>query len=93
MASLLGKPPPHLIDLNLWKLTPDVVWVKDMSLVTPVPDGEKVTSDRYVNLSYFTIEYIIPPRARLVTSSSLVPLKTHRVGQRWTLNLSRGETS
>ncbi|GFT50717.1 transposon Ty3-I Gag-Pol polyprotein [Trichonephila clavipes] len=31
--------------------------------------------------------------ACLVTSSSPVPLKTHRVGQRCTLNLSRGETS
>ncbi|GFV94740.1 uncharacterized protein TNCV_3864631 [Trichonephila clavipes] len=29
----------------------------------------------------------------LFTSSSPVPLKTHRVGQRYTLNLSRGETS
>ncbi|GFV31267.1 uncharacterized protein TNCV_1640191 [Trichonephila clavipes] len=31
--------------------------------------------------------------ACLVTSSSPVPLKTHRKGQRCTLNLSRGETS
>ncbi|GFX66061.1 uncharacterized protein TNCV_4102011 [Trichonephila clavipes] len=31
--------------------------------------------------------------AGLVTSSSSVPLKTHRVGQRCTLNLSRAETS
>ncbi|GFV63698.1 hypothetical protein TNCV_4692461 [Trichonephila clavipes] len=31
--------------------------------------------------------------ACLVTSSSPVPLKTRRVGQRWTLNLSRAETS
>ncbi|GFU58451.1 uncharacterized protein TNCV_1368831 [Trichonephila clavipes] len=31
--------------------------------------------------------------AGLVTSSSPVPLKTHRVGQRCTLNLSRAETS
>ncbi|GFS89901.1 transposable element Tc1 transposase [Trichonephila clavipes] len=31
--------------------------------------------------------------ACLVTSSSPVPLKTHRVGQRCTLNLSRAETS
>ncbi|GFU57543.1 uncharacterized protein TNCV_3637061 [Trichonephila clavipes] len=31
--------------------------------------------------------------ARLVTSSSPVPLKTRRVGQRCTLNLSRAETS
>ncbi|GFT19653.1 uncharacterized protein TNCV_2535171 [Trichonephila clavipes] len=31
--------------------------------------------------------------ACLVTSSSLVPLKTRRVGQRCTLNLSRAETS
>ncbi|GFV67882.1 hypothetical protein TNCV_926481 [Trichonephila clavipes] len=31
--------------------------------------------------------------ARLVTSSRLVPLKTRRVGQRCTLNLSRAETS
>ncbi|GFV27058.1 hypothetical protein TNCV_4852951 [Trichonephila clavipes] len=30
---------------------------------------------------------------RYVTSSSPVPLKTHRVGQRCTLNLSRVETS
>ncbi|GFX45181.1 hypothetical protein TNCV_3432291 [Trichonephila clavipes] len=28
-----------------------------------------------------------------ITSSSQVPLKTHRVGQRWMLNLSRAETS
>ncbi|GFX02127.1 uncharacterized protein TNCV_1750121 [Trichonephila clavipes] len=31
--------------------------------------------------------------AGLVMSSSPVPLKTHRVGQRCTLNLSRAETS
>ncbi|GFV83399.1 uncharacterized protein TNCV_3055461 [Trichonephila clavipes] len=31
--------------------------------------------------------------AGLVTSSSSVPLKTHRVGQRCTLNLSRAQTS
>ncbi|GFU33181.1 uncharacterized protein TNCV_4156891 [Trichonephila clavipes] len=31
--------------------------------------------------------------ACLDTSSSLVPLKTRRVGQRFTLNLSRAETS
>ncbi|GFS99250.1 uncharacterized protein TNCV_1600841 [Trichonephila clavipes] len=31
--------------------------------------------------------------ACVVTSSSPVPLKTHRVGQRCTLNLSRAETS
>ncbi|GFS63706.1 uncharacterized protein TNCV_1127591 [Trichonephila clavipes] len=31
--------------------------------------------------------------ACLVRSSSPVPLKTHRVGQRCTLNLSRAETS
>ncbi|GFW76228.1 uncharacterized protein TNCV_3800631 [Trichonephila clavipes] len=31
--------------------------------------------------------------AYLVTSSSPVPLKTHRVGPRGTLNLSRDETS
>ncbi|GFT01075.1 uncharacterized protein TNCV_4054671 [Trichonephila clavipes] len=31
--------------------------------------------------------------AYLVTSSSPVPLKTHRVGQKFTLNLSRAETS
>ncbi|GFU48032.1 uncharacterized protein TNCV_4968131 [Trichonephila clavipes] len=31
--------------------------------------------------------------ACLVTSSSPVPLKTHRVGQRCTLNLSRAEMS
>ncbi|GFW27768.1 uncharacterized protein TNCV_766491 [Trichonephila clavipes] len=31
--------------------------------------------------------------AGFVTSSSPVPLKTHRVGQRCTLNLSRAETS
>ncbi|GFU32976.1 uncharacterized protein TNCV_4155621 [Trichonephila clavipes] len=31
--------------------------------------------------------------ACLVTSSSPVPQKTHRVGQRCTLNLSRAETS
>ncbi|GFU14709.1 uncharacterized protein TNCV_4228651 [Trichonephila clavipes] len=31
--------------------------------------------------------------ACLVTSSSPVPLKTHRIGQRCTLNLSRAETS
>ncbi|GFS94298.1 uncharacterized protein TNCV_2013721 [Trichonephila clavipes] len=31
--------------------------------------------------------------AGLVTSSSPVPLKTRRVGQRCTLNLSRAETS
>ncbi|GFX20314.1 uncharacterized protein TNCV_3486721 [Trichonephila clavipes] len=31
--------------------------------------------------------------AGIVTSSSPVPLKTHRVGQRCTLNLSRAETS
>ncbi|GFV32285.1 uncharacterized protein TNCV_1675711 [Trichonephila clavipes] len=31
--------------------------------------------------------------AGLVTSSSPVPLMTHRVGQRFTLNLSRAETS
>ncbi|GFW60115.1 uncharacterized protein TNCV_1389281 [Trichonephila clavipes] len=31
--------------------------------------------------------------ACLVTSSSPVPLKTRSVGQRWTLNLSRAETS
>ncbi|GFU21539.1 uncharacterized protein TNCV_3827421 [Trichonephila clavipes] len=31
--------------------------------------------------------------ACLVTSSSPVPLKTRRVGQRYTLNLSRAETS
>ncbi|GFV77029.1 uncharacterized protein TNCV_690991 [Trichonephila clavipes] len=31
--------------------------------------------------------------AGFVTSSSPVPLKTHRVGQRCTLNLSRVETS
>ncbi|GFX24331.1 uncharacterized protein TNCV_421321 [Trichonephila clavipes] len=32
-------------------------------------------------------------RGRLVTSSSPVPLKTRRAGQRCTLNLSRAETS
>ncbi|GFV33063.1 uncharacterized protein TNCV_250671 [Trichonephila clavipes] len=31
--------------------------------------------------------------ACLITSSSPVPLKTHRIGQRCTLNLSRTETS
>ncbi|GFW77626.1 hypothetical protein TNCV_133171 [Trichonephila clavipes] len=31
--------------------------------------------------------------ACLVTSSSPVPPRTRRVGQRWTLNLSRAETS
>ncbi|GFU82407.1 uncharacterized protein TNCV_2462901 [Trichonephila clavipes] len=31
--------------------------------------------------------------ACLVTSSSPIPLKTHRVGQRCTINLSRAETS
>ncbi|GFV71965.1 uncharacterized protein TNCV_2458981 [Trichonephila clavipes] len=31
--------------------------------------------------------------AGFVTSSSPVPLKTHRVGQRCTLNMSRAETS
>ncbi|GFS95174.1 uncharacterized protein TNCV_2705191 [Trichonephila clavipes] len=31
--------------------------------------------------------------AGLVLSSSPIPLKTHRVGQRCTLNLSRAETS
>ncbi|GFV02753.1 uncharacterized protein TNCV_1452591 [Trichonephila clavipes] len=31
--------------------------------------------------------------AFLVTSSSPIPLKTHRVGQRCTLNMSRAETS
>ncbi|GFW40303.1 uncharacterized protein TNCV_1018611 [Trichonephila clavipes] len=31
--------------------------------------------------------------ARLVTSSSPIPLKTRRVGQRLTLNMSRAETS
>ncbi|GFX78081.1 uncharacterized protein TNCV_972351 [Trichonephila clavipes] len=37
--------------------------------------------------------YRYPIVACLVTSSSPVPLKTHRVRQRCTLNLSRAETS
>ncbi|GFW93663.1 hypothetical protein TNCV_4541921 [Trichonephila clavipes] len=35
----------------------------------------------------------VSDHGRHVTSSSLVPLKTRRVGQRCTLNLSRAETS
>ncbi|GFX17810.1 hypothetical protein TNCV_2292591 [Trichonephila clavipes] len=37
--------------------------------------------------------YRYPIVGGFVTSSSPVPLKTHRVGQRCTLNLSRAETS
>ncbi|GFU76058.1 uncharacterized protein TNCV_3611191, partial [Trichonephila clavipes] len=37
--------------------------------------------------------YMYQTVACLVTSSSPVPLKTRRVGQRWTLNLSRAEMS
>ncbi|GFU85319.1 uncharacterized protein TNCV_2386241 [Trichonephila clavipes] len=35
----------------------------------------------------------VSDRGCLVTSSSPVPLKTHRVGERCTLNLSRAQTS
>ncbi|GFV54459.1 uncharacterized protein TNCV_2865431 [Trichonephila clavipes] len=57
-----------------------------------------VTSFDKLNLSEFDVVvvaewYRYKIMACLVTSSSPVPLKTRRVGQRCMLNLSRAETS
>ncbi|GFY20658.1 uncharacterized protein TNCV_1118921 [Trichonephila clavipes] len=56
--------------------------------------------DKQVNLGTNEIKVLVAAVAEwyrtvacLVTSSSPVPLKTRRVGQRCTLNLSRAETS
>ncbi|GFX16060.1 uncharacterized protein TNCV_4703181 [Trichonephila clavipes] len=69
------------------------------------PKGPKTrTSDGKVMASVFwdaheiLIDYLeedltVIPSPELFTSSSPVPLKTRRVGQRCTLNLSRAETS
>ncbi|GFW53535.1 hypothetical protein TNCV_4814411 [Trichonephila clavipes] len=48
---------------------------------------------RYYGTAAVAKWYRYRTRACLVTSSSPVPLKTHRVGQRCMLNLSRAETS
>ncbi|GFT96952.1 uncharacterized protein TNCV_5107451 [Trichonephila clavipes] len=54
-------------------------WCKNLSPITT----QAAVAEWY---RYRTVAY-------LVTSSSPVPLKTRRVGQRCTLNLSRAETS
>ncbi|GFW43889.1 hypothetical protein TNCV_4786001 [Trichonephila clavipes] len=56
------------------------LWLACFSAEDPLPTrGSGYTSDRIV--------------AGLVTSSSLVPIKTQRVGQRCALNLLRAQTS
>ncbi|GFW09058.1 uncharacterized protein TNCV_3081501 [Trichonephila clavipes] len=53
------------------------------------PNIPRVASDAAVVAEWYRYRIV----ACLVTSSSPVPLKTRRVGQRCTLNLSRAETS
>ncbi|GFX81947.1 uncharacterized protein TNCV_2571461 [Trichonephila clavipes] len=69
--------------------SPNVLLQKQMLL-----DSESLQCDLYQNLVAAVAEwYRHRIMAGFVTSSSPVPLKTRRVGQRCTLNLSRAETS
>ncbi|GFV62763.1 uncharacterized protein TNCV_2462681 [Trichonephila clavipes] len=65
-----------------------------------VANGPRATLQGDVNITLSHSQVVAVPEwyryrivAGVVTSSSPVPLKTHRVGQRCTLNLSRAQTS
>ncbi|GFT82902.1 uncharacterized protein TNCV_4434511 [Trichonephila clavipes] len=72
-----------------------------MNTAGPVPTSSEMKNDMKCLCSYFDAHspvavaewYRYQIVTCLVTSSSPVPLKTRRVGQRCTLNLSRAETS
>ncbi|GFX65985.1 hypothetical protein TNCV_14061 [Trichonephila clavipes] len=51
------------------------------------------TSMSYLGFGRGSLVVKVSDRGRHVTSSSPVPLKTHRVGERCTLNLSKAQTS
>ncbi|GFX12979.1 hypothetical protein TNCV_3659751 [Trichonephila clavipes] len=66
----------------------------DVSVYCPakIKSVRKLPGFEYLHMAAVAEWYAYRIVACLVTSSSPVPLKTHRVGQRCTLNLSRAET-
>ncbi|GFU15153.1 DUF4817 domain-containing protein [Trichonephila clavipes] len=69
------------LDYFLWSyLTPDVVKVKGMSVVTILRDGEKVASERCVNLSNVMIEHIFPSQTlKIQPTHKKLTLNTYKV--------------
>ncbi|GFX28278.1 uncharacterized protein TNCV_1125321 [Trichonephila clavipes] len=78
------------------KKLPSPIPPPDMDITLPTPSTlplSVILTSRKILVAAVAEWYRYRTVACLVTSSSPVPLKTRRVGQRCTLNLSRAETS
>ncbi|GFV81462.1 hypothetical protein TNCV_51861 [Trichonephila clavipes] len=80
----------HLPEGGVWKFGEGVTaLVKSSSL----DHGSKLRGSSLIPLEATAVAVQYRIVTCLITSSSPVPLKTRRVGQRCTLNLSRAQTS
>ncbi|GFV24204.1 uncharacterized protein TNCV_2632081 [Trichonephila clavipes] len=89
---------PHILELLLRFRKNPVVFTADVKSAFPrikldFSDQDFTRFFRTDNWGCGNPVVKVSDHGRYVMSSSPVPLKTHRVGQRYTLNLSRAETS